>query len=73
MSDTDATIRSAKLSLSHATDVFQTTPETTDSNTLDALIQVAERLITVIADQQRQIERLTDALQNHLETTPRRR
>ena len=58
MTDIDATIRSARLSLSHATDIFQTTPETTDSNTLDALINVLGALLTVVANQQRQIERL---------------
>lgn len=58
MSDIEATIRNAKIILQVADDAHQVTPETTDSATLDALIQIAGALLTVVHDQQRQIERL---------------
>jgi hypothetical protein len=43
------------------------------SKSLGALILACGYLVEVIEDQQRRIERLEDVLQNHLETTPRRR
>jgi hypothetical protein len=43
------------------------------SKSLGAIILACGKLLELVNDQRARIERLEDALQNHLETTPRRR
>ena len=74
MTDIDAAIRAAKLTLRDADDAIQNGKDcSAHTDAINALITTVGAMIAVIGDQQRQIERLQDALQNHLETTPRQR
>ena len=43
------------------------------SKSLGALITACGYLVEIVEEQQRQIERLQDVLQDHLETMPRRK
>jgi hypothetical protein len=72
--DNDSKIEQAQRDIRAANDTVQLARG--DSDTREALhlaLSACELMAAVISDQQERIEQLENVLQNHLETTPRRR
>jgi hypothetical protein len=66
-------IEQAQCDIRAAFDELQGVRDSAAEKALQLTLRACELLAAVVSDQQERIEHLEDVLQNHLETTPRRR